>query len=312
MIGGTKKLDLKDKKPVLVTGNKRTGTTYVGRVICRHDEFSYIHEPFSIDTGMKGVKHMFPYSSNLEGYYGKLLESILNLNTSYKYSPPLDRGKIAGIVKKIIGGSADWRWWLYKYYNKYNSRMLIKDPFSSLLSHLYIKEYGIKVICMVRHPYAFYYSNKRLGWDFNPNSFIEQNTLLEDYFEEEVRYFKNDLEYSERLALLWRCIYKYFSIISEQFDSTHLLFVRHEDLCERPMATFDKIFNFLGLSKTKKITDYIVETTSDSNETETPGETHNLKRDSNQLKNYWQGKISEREKNKMEPYLDTIYKKYYQ
>jgi hypothetical protein len=295
----------------LVTGIMRSGTTYVGKVISQHPQYSYIHEPFSYQTGIKGVNHWFPYSNTPHSYYGQLLDDFLNLKFNYKHFEPPERGYVAANIKKVIGGKADWLGWKYKYLSRFHSGMIIKDPLSSLLSYWYIKRYGIKVITMVRHPYAFYYSNKRLGWDFDLDNLLNQKSLLNDCLADEAEILNRDLEHPERLAVLWRCIYKYFLFVSSEVDSNYLLFIRHEDLCEKPMQVFGQIFNFLGIEMNNKIQDFISISTSSANKTEVNGQMHVLERNSKKLKGYWESKISGREKKQISNYVDDVMGEFY-
>lgn len=301
----------KDKAHILVTGIMRSGTTYVGDVLSKHKSLYYIHEPFSKHTGIKGVEHWFPYTNDEQSYYSNLMDKFMNMDFKYRYFEPQNRNFFAKQLKKVIGGSAAWSGLKYKIYYHKSKSMLIKDPLSSLLTQRYIEKYGIKTIAMVRHPLAFYYSNKRLGWDFDINELIRQEELIHDYFLDELPLLQSDLNLPQKMAILWKCIYKYFYQIGKIHSGTKLHFVRHEDLCEEPANVFQEIFNFLGLEIETEINSHIKNTTSDLNSIDAGDTIHLLKRNSKSLKEYWVGKISDEEREYILPIVSEIMDLYY-
>ena len=64
-----------EKKHILVTGSNRSGTTWVGKMLCASNELNYIYEPFSDDYNTlkvdTPVKHHFHYVTNNESQYFK-------------------------------------------------------------------------------------------------------------------------------------------------------------------------------------------------------------------------------------------------
>lgn len=290
----------------------RSGTTFVGDVLARHNDLFYMHEPLSKHTGIQGVDHWFPYTNKEGSQYDLLLRDFFNLKFRYKYFKPSKRGLIAEQIKKVIGGSATWAGWEYKYLRKNSKSMLIKDPLSSLMTHWYISKYGIKSVVMVRHPLAFFYSNKRLGWDFDLSNLLSQDELMSDILVDEKAILESDLTYPEKLGILWRCIYKYFKKIKEGEHSDNILFVRHEDLCEEPEKVFSEIFNFLDLSYDDNLINHINTSTSNDNSVDAGSTIHLLKRNSKFLKNYWKDKITDEEKEKILALVGNLLDYYYQ
>lgn len=297
---------------ILVTGIMRSGTTYVGDILSKHPDLFYLHEPFSKQTGIEGVNHWFPYSHTSNDYYAGLLQKFISLDFKYRYFEPRKGGLPVKLIKRIIGGSAQWNGWKYQYLYSKQRNMLIKDPLSSLLSKRYIEDYGIKVIFMIRHPYAFFHSNKRLGWDFDLSNIKNQNQFVDEYLKAELEYLVDEtMNYPRKMAILWRCIYSYLDQLVQTDLGQNIMIVRHEDVCTEPEKVFNDIFDFIGLRKNPEIANLIAESTSSDNDVDVKEKTHVLNRNSAALVDYWKKNVGKDEIESMEPVVSDLLNKYY-
>ena len=102
------------------------------------------------------------------------------------------------------------------------------------------EKHGVDVVALVRHPAAFYYSHKRLGWDFDLDNLREQPHLVNDHLEQEAHLLEQtDWAYPERLAILWRCVNKVLKDFSDTFTEEDTWTLKcHEDFCRRPIQEF--------------------------------------------------------------------------
>jgi len=78
------------KKPILITGSHRSGTTWVGRMLAEAPSVFYIHEPFSVtDPPSRGIcnaefKHWFTYiTPENESYYYEAIKNTIKLKSDW-------------------------------------------------------------------------------------------------------------------------------------------------------------------------------------------------------------------------------------
>ena len=73
------------KRPIVVTGSHRSGTTWVGRMLCLSGEAGYIHEPFNPVRTPSWFADPVPYwyayvTSDNEHLYAPQLERVMRFN----------------------------------------------------------------------------------------------------------------------------------------------------------------------------------------------------------------------------------------
>lgn len=280
---------------ILITGAPRSGTTYVGKVLEQNNSYIYFHEPFRDNHGIWGIRHRFPFAQSFnyaeivdKFFYGnaKFIVKWHQQNTIWKY-----------YIKKLIGNTDQIKY--RKYFKKKTSskNLLLKDPIASFLSdYIFSKGYA-KVIVMVRHPMALYYSLKQKGSDFDFINFLEQEELVETYLKEEIALMKNahNLSYEERIALFWKCIYKVLITFGNKHqDKTGWLIVKHEDISNSPINFFQALCDRLKIQFTEEMKIYITETSYHKGKVLAQNNAlHDFKRDSSALKDYWKHMVTE-------------------
>ena len=128
------------------------------------------------------------------------------------------------------------------------ARALVKDPFAFFSSPWLASRLGFGVVVLVRHPGAVADSMKRLGWSFDFNHLLDQPLLMRDLlapWEDEMRHQVGTGDIVAQASLLWKIVYS----TAERFRSElkSVVFVRHEDLAEAPLAGFVALYERLGL-----------------------------------------------------------------
>lgn len=276
-------------KNILITGAPRSGTTYIGKVLEKNNNYIYFHEPFRDNHGVQGINHRFPFAQSFN--YSKIVDEFFNGGAKFIIKKHAKNTIWEYYIKKLIGNRDE-----IKYKNYFNNKkqcksLLLKDPFASFLSdYIFSKEYA-KVITVVRHPMAFYYSLKQKKSDFDFKNFLDQKELIEVYFKDEVELIKNarNLTYEERIALLWKCINKVFTAVENKHRGKDgWLLVKHEDISTSPIDFFQTLCNRLQISFTKEMEQFIIETSYNKGKILAEGNIwHDFKRDSSALKEYW-------------------------
>ncbi|MEX2409755.1 MAG: hypothetical protein WD607_00045 [Candidatus Paceibacterota bacterium] len=280
---------------LLITGAIRSGTTFVGKVIDQATDFRLINEPFSFNHGIEGIQHWNPYTSEYTPYYQKLFKKYFNYKSTFKL---YERNKYDKYLKSVIKSRAHFNYLINKY-SPYKKKLILKDPLASLSSQYLRHNHNIGVLVLFRHPGAFVYSNKRLEWDFNLEHIFNQVELVERYLKEEQKIYHGNLDYIERLSLLWRCINKVLIEYSKRKDDHYWQIVTHEELCINPQETFKMIFDRFEIDFNERTKDYIRKNTSKSNKINAGKAAHLLKRDSEGLIDYWKRELSEKEIDKI-------------
>lgn len=212
---------------IVVTGMHRSGTTFVGDLLKASRKYHYVHEPFNLEFGMKGVPCWYPDLHGTDQSLDKLFEDL----TSMSFRPRRSgRGGSLGVrfrsrlhLPSRLGRD------LLRYRASFRAReILVKDPFLSLSAErLLVLHPNVRVVYVVRHPVAVYESLLRMHWSLSwMNSHSSNRPLWEN------------------LAILWCRIYTEASRLAAHHPSVMLL--RHEDLCMDPDAAASKLAAFAG------------------------------------------------------------------
>ncbi len=284
-----------EPKPLLVCGLHRSGTTFVGEIL-RQANICVVHEPLNQRFGIVGVPVAYPYVENQSGRHAGLIDDAFNQARPWnKRGQFADTGGFRRQVFAITGGRSGLRWgWLRlrKALGIPHRRICLKDPFMSLATPYILQNYGVKIVCLVRHPAAIHHSTGKQDWRFDIAELRRQADL--------VRRFRNELKEDDwrlaeesdagSIALLW----KLMIWINEPAacQSRQLLIVRHEDLCLRPELTVRSILRHFSIPMTESVGEFVVEKTSGDMVEGADGKVHDFVRDSKAIPFAWRNHVS--------------------
>lgn len=214
-----------------------------------------------------------------------------------KFRTPETGRPLRDQLKKWVGPRSGWRATYYKHIASRSARLLLKDPLAALASWYLHVQHGVDVLVLIRHPMAFYYSNKRLGWDFDLDHFLSQERLLADHLAEEVPLLeREDLSYAQRIGLLWRCLYRVLTNFGRELEGEKGWIVKlHEDICTQPKKEFVEVFERIGVPFGRSVKQFIDEHMDTSNAVQAGDKTHELQRNSRSLVSYWKKHVTEGE-----------------
>jgi len=276
------------KKPIIVTGAHRSGTTWVGQMIALDKNVRYIHEPFNIDEPRKHpLKYWFEYVSQndpperqVEIY--NFINEILDFN-------------MKGVYKdfSMIRGPRDIQRFLKDSFERIYKRPLIKDPIAIMSTDWLATRFDADVVVLVRHPAAFVASLKVKKWDHAFDHYVEQEKLMEVLapFAEQIKLFANsEQDIIDQGILLWNIAYYRIHQFKQVFPNW--IFVRHEDLSMDPVIEYKKIYERLGLNFTSMVEKNIVESS-------TAKKAGHLTRDSKENISTWKKRLTEDEINRI-------------
>ncbi|HHS96331.1 MAG TPA: sulfotransferase [Chloroflexi bacterium] len=272
------------RRPILVTGAIRSGTTWVGRMIAASPQVGYIHEPLnpwekSKNRGICDAPIPFWYfyitRENEAPYYQPIKRS---LEFRYNLFKGLMGARSRADVRRILR-----EYQTFRANRANNARPLVKDPFALFSAEWFAERFGAEVVILIRHPAAFVSSVKRLGWGFPFWHLLRQPLLLRDHlrpFEEQIKeYAPEKHPYIDQAALVWKMLYHVVLRYREKHEDW--IFVRHEDLARDPMGGFRALFERLGLEFSPRVQDAVRRSTAASNPSEVPAErAFSIQRDS--------------------------------
>lgn len=270
-----------NKKPLLVTGSHRSGSTWIGKVIEQSDDFIYLNEPTSLNDipgSLSSIKYWFHYIQNSDN---EMIRELISLNQN-----ALDQKK----------------------------RALYKDPLAFFSIDTFINELNADILIAVRHPAAFVSSLKRLGWTHDFNHFLEQEELMETYlypFVDQIQDFaKNEKDIIDQGILLWNIINLNTLKFKQKYPQIYT--VLHEDLSLDPMNEFKKIFNCFDIHFASKTNQFLIETTNQDNNSEAQNNvTHQLHRNSKANIYNFKKRLTKKEISRIRKGTETISHAFY-
>jgi hypothetical protein len=206
-----------DRRPILVTGMPRSGTTWVARMLCASGRAGYINEPFNLATSpgtfRVPVDNWYPYVTEESER-----QVLPELSRALEFRYPL--GRELRSCRTRIDLLHTLKMW-QSFVRSRGRRPLVKEPHAVFAAEWFARRLGSIVVVTVRHPAAVVSSWKRLEWSFDFEHLLRQQALVR----ERLRSFEGEMEAAlapsndlvDRVALLWRVIYHTVAELKERF-----------------------------------------------------------------------------------------------
>jgi hypothetical protein len=299
------------KKPILVTGSHRSGSTWVGKIIAASRDTGYIHEPFSVLSrpGICRVQfpYWFPYIFNENDYS---IRNAFRDTLEFKFSL-LAEFKACKNSKEYTKAIRDCV--ITTGYRISGVRPLVKDPLAFFSTEWLAEEFNMDVIVLIRHPAAFASSLKIKSWSFPFSDLLNQECLIETYLYDFLpsieKYASEEQDIINQAILLWNIIHHTVLIYRQKHPEW--FFIRHEDLSRNPTENFHKIFHYLGLQLSSPVKQAIVHTTSSKNQKETTANIHFVKRNSELNIWNWKDRLTPEEIRRVYEGVNSISENFY-
>ena len=266
------------QKVIMLFGQPRSGTTWVGKLFDSRPDTYYLHEPDSVQLDNESL--IFPASGH---QFTKAMQNKVDRWLACKDEkviaslPFFKKSYMNPIQWLIFKGSA----YLTKILGRLNTSFItppirwqseppivVWKSIESLGRLAYFNQqpehFGVHII---RHPCGHIASTLR---GLQANNFIEEGSILEDWelyrliLEQagEQRFTLQDvkdMEPEERLALRWGVANDFALKNAHQSRSQVLVY---EDLCRSPLSTLTKVFENIGLTMPVTTERFIAESTS--------------------------------------------------
>jgi hypothetical protein len=206
----------------------------------------YVHEPFNPRFSAGRFDRYFTVvTRENEARYAPELEHVLTFR--YELVPRLRRRRRPKEVARTFRDFARVQRVRHRH-----PRPLMKDPIALLSAEWLAQRFDMEVVVLIRHPAAFASSLKRLGWRHSFANFLDDGRVPEviQPYEDEIRaQAREPGDLLAQAALLWRLLYNAVASFRERHEDW--LFLRHEDVSLEPAASFERLYERLGLELTE-------------------------------------------------------------
>lgn len=279
------------RRPILVTGAHRSGTTWVGRMLAANPRTAYISEPLNRSHRPGVLRAHVPYwytyiheeneagylhaFQELLGFRYHLLDEIRSLRSGRDL---LRMGRDLGIFAR---GRA------------LGQLPLLKDPFAVFSLPWFAGRLGCRVVVTVRHPAGFASSLKRLAWPFDFQDLLAQEGLMRDWLGP----YRADMQaigaedVIGQAGLLWTMVYRAVHSLRQRIPS--ILIVRHEDLARDPLGGYRELYEALELPWSEKVRERIATSSSAENPSEVSRRNvHSVRLDSRANVDIWKKRLA--------------------
>ena len=247
------------KKPILVTGAHRSGTTWVGKMLTLSPAVGYIREPFGLGRrpGLCGApfKYWFTLISkeNEDYFYEDIKKTVeFRFNGKGRWQSVRSWRAVAGTAMIYLN---------FLKYRMLGARPLLKDPIAIFSADWLAEKFDMDVVVLIRHPAAFASSLKVLNWQIPFRHLLDQPLLMRDRlhsFEPEIKKFvSEEHDIIDQAALFWTMIF--CTVLKYRAQHPDWIYVRHEDLSRDSVGGFRSMYDRLGLDFSRDIENTIRE-----------------------------------------------------
>jgi hypothetical protein len=288
------------RRPILVTGLHRTGTTWTGKLLASAPGLYYVHEPFHKEhaPGICPVRferwfqHVGPH--NKETFEAALARTVtlrFALGSHIVTALHPERSHFYDGLRGVGWAFREWYRWTWARFQ--GARPLIKDPLALLAAEWIADRFDAQVIVLVRHPAGFVRSIRELEWRHDFSDFTEQAGLSEgllgpyaDDIEDEA---ENPSSLLENASLLWKVMGAVIAKYRQRHPNWQI--VRMEDLAMHPTDEFRDLWNYLDVPYDREMASAVREFTTAASSSEEDYGTHDVKRDSESQAWRWRSEL---------------------
>lgn len=293
------------QRPVLVTGSNRSGTTWVGHMLCLSDELAYVHEPFNPGIWPRWTTTPIPYRNlylcdENAGPWKAEFQAVID--RQFPLRAHIGEIKSPRDVARLIRDATS-RWRPQALHRVGGAPTLMKDPIAIFSSEWLASTFDLQVVMMVRGPLAFAGSIKRLNWAFDFTNWTDQPLLMRDHLDEMAdqitRATVEPFDLIDQAILSWNATYSFVAKMRDLHPTWS--FVDYQSLAQSPLVEFESLYNTLGLSFNKRVADAILEHSDESNAKDVAsGDKGTIRRDSLAAIDTWMHRLSPEETERVE------------
>ena len=269
------------KKPIIISGIPRSGTTPLGKVLSSIKGFSMIYEPFNVNQGINDINFNYPYpGKNISvKEFQSIFNDLIQFKSSFKKGYLKHDNFAKKIIKTIFGNESSLSYLKAKKRST-NGQLLIKDPFLLFSSEELCLNHKVIICHRPLKPLAA--SFKRMKWNFK-----EFEDLVNFFPTNSIKSYK--LQVCDKISSyvigaiqFYELFYYYINNIS---TNENLYFFSQQKFSKNPEKEVANLLRWLEL----KVSDDIIKLSKSLNEGK-ESQIHfpvkNIQHDSNYNKKY--------------------------
>jgi hypothetical protein len=210
---------------LIVAGTARSGTTWIADIISSQVRARVMFEPF----------------------HPQIIPLYRNFNYFQYLRPETRNDEMFAYSLKVFSGEIRHKWIDRQVPSLFPNYRIIKEIRANLfLKWLHDNFQHIPILFMIRHPCAVVHSRLKLNWatDGDIESFLSQDTLIEDFLTDKIDLIMNAKFPEEKHAIIW-CISNLVPLT--QFPEGELNVIFYENLCLKNEIEIPRIFQIIGL-----------------------------------------------------------------
>lgn len=230
------------RRPLLIAGHGRSGTTWVGNVFANAARVLYCFEPGSPVVSKQG-----------------------GLDTWFRYLRPGDRDRpLEQIFDAAFRGLPYGRRWRRSIWHRLlpGYRIVVKEVAAFMCLEWLVARYDPAVLVVIRHPCPTILSELKQGTDAEQSRLA---LLRQPYlWDGRLQFHRAALEQAqtpvEILAIIWAVRQRVLADALGRHPDWQLVF--YEALCADPPGHFRRMFVTFGLPWTKQVEQYVIESST--------------------------------------------------
>lgn len=236
------------KKPIIISGMPKTGTTPLGTILSSINGLSMIYEPFNAKQGISNIEFNYPFPGNniSSQQFDKIFSDLINLRVNFKNGISAKDSISKRIFKFFIGNDSSISFYKTLFFAK-NDRLIIKDPFLIFCSKELSKNY--KVIFCERPLKPLAASFKRMKWNFNEykelSKFFTENELKTKNLESSIKVS------SEVIGAIQ--FYELVNIYKTTIASNNIYYFSQNGLVKNPIKEIKNLLSWLDIDFTESV-----------------------------------------------------------
>ena len=253
-----------ERRPLVIAGSGRSGTTWVLDAIARENRLRTIFEPLHpvvVKGGRSGAYRYIPDNADdmqLSSFLGNIFSGkFRSIWTDYRVRPDRLREDIKSLTT-LTGTKRCFRRCekLFRHYYRYRGTLqypgiIVKMIRANLMLGWLHQKFGARIVLVIRHPGAVIESKMRLGgddWDANSllKFYLEDVRLQNDYLAPYNEFLNRELEPAAAHAAIW-CIENCLPL--SQAERNGYMVVFYEELLTNSENEWCRIITGLGLNK---------------------------------------------------------------
>lgn len=304
-------------RPIIVSGTHKSGSTWVGNMICRQTDIVYLHEPFSplrptCACGGRFDRWFTYVTPENESRFLDHIRSTLSLSCPLRNT-----------LKSLASGKHPWQTCVEAAYllkhrlTPGSTRALMKDPIALFSLDWLAGRFGADIVLLIRHPAAFVNSILRAGWTIPYPDLLSQSALLAGplaTYAEAIEFHANhEQPVLDQAILFWNMAHQ--RILDYQTVHPDWIFVRHEDLTQNPLEEFRQLYARLsipfGEPSIEAIREYTRGRSPVRSERDAGADDGYYRRDSRAVHRQWLSQLTAAEIGRIKAETDPLWRRFY-